>query len=339
MNDARMQVSKFHRRWFWIGLKFAIAVILFYLLASQGKLDLRAFLQVFQYPFIPVLIIGINFFAATLTAWRWYLLLVCQKVPISFFRAVQITYIGIFFNIFLPGGGLGGDALRMAYVVRASPFCRGAGILSIFTDRVVGLYSLFLFCFVSALFNITWVLNNASLFFLALAAALISLGTPLALMGIYWVLLRYPGLIHGLAKRSSWLGRGIHALLEAIHAYRQSGWRMLLLMLVSMAGQVLGIVGITLVGWSMGVHILSFQEYAFVTPWTWIANILPLTPGGMGVGEAAFDQICQWVTKSESDIAYGTIFFVWRVLYMIGSLPGLVAYLFYRNDIIALPKS
>ena len=46
----------------------------------------------------------------------------------------------------------------------------------------------------------------------------------------------------------------------------------------------------------------------FAVPLTLVVNALPLTPSGLGVGEAAFDQICRWLEPVPSGAAYSTFF-------------------------------
>ena len=43
-----------------------------------------------------------------------------------------------------------------------------------------------------------------------------------------------------------------------------------------------------------------------------IANTIPLTPGGLGIGEGAFDQVCRMLESKPSGAAYGSIFLAFR---------------------------
>jgi uncharacterized membrane protein YbhN (UPF0104 family) len=60
-------------------------------------------------------------------------------------------------------------------------------------------------------------------------------------------------------------------------------------------------------------------------------NALPLTPSGIGVGEAAFDQICRWLEPTPSGAAYSSIFFAFRVVSTLTCIPGLISLAIYRN--------
>ena len=63
-----------------------------------------------------------------LHAWRWWLLLRAQGLPLSFHWSHVVTWIGQFYNAFLLGG-IGGDAARVFYLVRDAPAQRASNIL------------------------------------------------------------------------------------------------------------------------------------------------------------------------------------------------------------------
>jgi glycosyltransferase 2 family protein len=64
-----------------------------------------------------------------------------------------------------------------------------------------------------------------------------------------------------------------------------------------------------------------------------VVNALPLTPNGIGVGEAAFDQICHWLEPLSSGSAYSSIFFAFRIVSMSICLPGLLSLFIYRKSV------
>jgi hypothetical protein len=48
----------------------------------------------------------------------------------------------------------------------------------------------------------------------------------------------------------------------------------------------------------------------------------PLTPGGLGVGEAAFARACDVLEAQRSGAAYATVFLAYRCLGFLAALPG-----------------
>jgi uncharacterized membrane protein YbhN (UPF0104 family) len=69
---------------------------------------------------------------------------------------------------------------------------------------------------------------------------------------------------------------------------------------------------------------------ALLIPMGFVANGLPLTPGGLGVGEAAFDQLFQMVGLTGGAV----VILGWRMLTLLLGLPGFAFYIFAKKQIV-----
>jgi len=76
-------------------------------------------------------------------AFRWQLLMKVQGISLSWFRVWQLVMIGMFYNLFLPGG-TGGDLVKIFYAVREAPRSKSAVFLSVVVDRLTGMFALIL---------------------------------------------------------------------------------------------------------------------------------------------------------------------------------------------------
>jgi len=76
-------------------------------------------------------------------AFRWQLLMRVQGISLSWFRVWQLVMIGMFYNLFLPGG-TGGDLVKIFYAVREAPKSKSAVFLSVVVDRLTGMFALIL---------------------------------------------------------------------------------------------------------------------------------------------------------------------------------------------------
>lgn len=76
-------------------------------------------------------------------AFRWQLLMRVQGISLSWFRVWQLVMIGMFYNLFLPGG-TGGDLVKIFYAVREAPRSKSAVFLSVVVDRLAGMFALIL---------------------------------------------------------------------------------------------------------------------------------------------------------------------------------------------------
>ena len=85
-----------------------------------------------------------QFLQVTLTGVRWKFL-IAKELNVSWYEAMRLAFIGLFANIFIPAGAVGGDVLKAA--VLASKVEKGRRIeatVSILVDRIVGIGGLFL---------------------------------------------------------------------------------------------------------------------------------------------------------------------------------------------------
>ena len=77
--------------------------------------------------------------AVLLITLRWLLLLGSQGISISYWAAVRLYFLGLFYNNFMPGSA-GGDLIRAWYVTTHTDK-KFEAVLSVFVDRVLGLVS------------------------------------------------------------------------------------------------------------------------------------------------------------------------------------------------------
>lgn len=134
--------------------------------------------------FLPGLVsVGI---ATVLQTWRWQWLLAVHGIRPSFRRTFGMYLIGLFFNLFLPGG-TGGDLVKMYYASREAPGRKAAAVLSVFMDRVVGLLALIAIAAVVGTIAFKEFWDQPSLHGLVLTLGLIVLGAFGFLAIVYFV--------------------------------------------------------------------------------------------------------------------------------------------------------
>ena len=130
----------------------AVAILaLGFLVYSTPKETFRqAIRQVSWYWVLAALVL--YFTSQTLLASRWVLLLRVQGIYVSQFQAIRLTYMGLFYNNFMPGA-VGGDLLKGWYVTRHSAeHLRVEAAVTVFVDRLVGLIGMILVAGIASLF-------------------------------------------------------------------------------------------------------------------------------------------------------------------------------------------
>lgn len=87
--------------------------------------------------------------AVVIASFRLKLIIEAQGISVTFLEAVSLTFIGYFFNNFLPTA-IGGDMAKAYYLSRKTHEKMGA-VASIFVDRLIGLITMIFMAFVALL--------------------------------------------------------------------------------------------------------------------------------------------------------------------------------------------
>ncbi|MBF0262345.1 MAG: flippase-like domain-containing protein [Magnetococcales bacterium] len=315
-------------------LKFILSTGLIVLLWHQGKLDFTALGQLSTAPWTILSVVLLSLSSYSLVSMRWVILLRSQQIPLSFSWGQRITYLGIFCNLVLPGGGMAGDAVRMAHAMRVAPKQKLEALSTLFVDRLVGLHAMLVIALVAVALQPQLVMGSVTLRFMAVMVAVFVLGLPLGALLIYR-LAKHVGRSPRFAAflTSGRLGSLTARMIEIVRLYRTARGQLSQAFLLSLGAQTMMLFALVQVALALEIGPLAPLDYVFATPWAWIANFLPLTPGGIGVGEATFDQVCRWIESSPSGAPYGTIFLMYRMLTILGSFPGLILFFFARQEV------
>lgn len=301
-------------------LRIAIGVGLLFYLGASGAINWSVFLNLAST--WPTAIEGIVLLltSSVLASWRLCLLLRPQNLHLSLWASVRLSLIGTFFNTCLPGAA-GGDIVRIYYATEGNAGRRTEVATVMLLDRFIGMFALLL-----------WPLLLTPLFpqFLAsipmLRALLWGTGSVAAAMfcGVLVCIMprvRQSRLLAWLFQHAP-LGHHAGLMFDTIAIYRHS------------VGLLLAAVALSLVIhgfliWTL-LHLVSVTNPAGMTwhmllliPLGFLANTLPITPGGLGVGEAAFNRLFAMAGfTGGAEALLG-----WRLLMLLIGLLGLCFYL------------
>ena len=258
--------------------KLALAGGLIYWLVVSGELDFRPLAGSFfgGGHLLVALLVLLNFAAQVQ---RWRLLLRAQKVAVSPGTAARLFCIGQFFSI-VSLGGVASEAARAYYIARHAPDARLAGLSTILLDVLLGLFSYLL---LGAAASVVWLARDAPMLpavaAIGLFSGLLALGIALAAALLLWP--------PGRAWLLGWLPAGWRPpLSETIRTYREAPRQVVLAMVVSGVCAVTFIAAFFAAGTTLGTP-MSWTRSFLVIPMVVLANSLPISLGGLGVGETA----------------------------------------------------
>ncbi len=252
------------------------------------------------------------FFAATVvTVVRWRLILRALGVDPGFGDAFRLTFLGLFFNLAVPGL-TGGDVVKAIYLGRSSAR-HEAAFLSVLVDRIVGVLGL-------ALLATAVVLPNRDRFreiatgLVVVEAAILAAGVVAFAGG------RRRGILRRGARRSGAFWGVIHRTAEALSALRGRPRVWAVAVVLSISNHLIASAAWVLCARAVG----DSSPPGGYLPLVLVANLLssvPIAPGGWGVGEALYGTLFE---------RYGSTFEAGVALSLTGrlvstalSLPGL----------------
>jgi uncharacterized protein (TIRG00374 family) len=221
---------------------------------------------------------------------RWWRLLRAVGCPTTWWSALRLNGLGLFFNIVVPGL-TGGDLVKAVLAAREHKD-RGAGALvSVAVDRVLGLLSMALLAAVVILLSgeVFAAIRMPVLLFVAAGI----LGAVLVSSRALRRLLRFDRLLERLP-----FGKKLKELDEAVLLYSKHPGEIALALALSYANHAVSIFGVLALGRAFGDHVLSWERYLAITPVATIVSALPVAPGGWGVGEAAYAYLFQLLGAS-----------------------------------------
>jgi uncharacterized protein (TIRG00374 family) len=214
---------------------------------------------------------------------RWRLVLRVHGLELSFWRATEISLVAHFFNSFLLGSS-GGDLMKAWYAARETHHKKTEAVVTVFVDRLIGLFSMLLFASVMMLPNLEFVSTHGTL---SAVAGLVAL--MLVACGSVVVLAFWGGLSRGVPRARVWLrklpkGEWLESCLDACRAFgRQPGFLAKSLAL-SLALNTLCVLQLLSLAEGLNLGVPPLALFVIVPIIICIAA-LPVTPSGLGLRE------------------------------------------------------
>lgn len=223
----------------------------------------------------------------TLISWRLSMLFQPQGLALPLKTSFRLTLIGLFFDIFLPGAS-GGPVAILFYATRENSGRRTQVATVVVFDRIVGLFSLLALPLIFA--PTFWPLVSRVHTLGVIVGTYAVIVT--SLLGLLLLCLGRPSGVSHFADIVGYSSLRRFALraLETVRAYRghsKTLWAALGLSLLAN----LSMVGVIAVGLRIVNPASVVWRLCLIVPIGQIANSLPITPGGLGVGEMAFNTL------------------------------------------------
>jgi len=304
-----------------------IGVGLLAYLGLSGSINWSALLGLAAAWKITLVAIVLMLLDVCVTAWRVCVLLNARHLHLSLLSSLRLTLMGNFFNVCLPGA-TGGDVMKIYYAAEGNNGRRTEVATIILLDRAVGMFALLVFPLLAApLFP--QLLGSSDILRGLLWIAALTTVSMLAGMLICSAKSVRNSRFLSAAFRKLPFGNYAERVFDTVHAYRKAPSALVAAVGISLLAHALA-VGITLLI-ALAINRAEFSwQMSVLVPLGFLANTLPLTPGGIGVGEAAFNSLfAEAGLRGGAEILLG-----WRVLMILTSSVGFIFYLQGRKRFV-----
>ncbi len=217
---------------------------------------------------------------------RWRMVLEVQGLHLPLRRATGITFVAQFFNSFLLGS-TGGDLIKAYYAARETHHKKTEAVVTVFVDRLLGLWSMLLFAALMMLPNLRLLFTHEKLGACALLILSMLVTCSVVLGVAFW-----GGLSKRFSKGRSWLrkmpkGELLERSLDSCRQFGHQPAFVLKSIMLSMSLNAVCVLQVITLAKGLGLVISPVALFVMV-PIIICISALPITPSGIGVRENLF---------------------------------------------------
>jgi len=298
-------------------IRIALATLMLFLLYRSGFLQVEKIQSSLNNPTVIISGFAIFILQFLMFTARWKLVTsLIQKI--TFPLALKLHLVGQFFNTFVPGG-VGGDVVKAIELSSATRQPKRNTIALTLLDRVVGLYSLILFSFIFLSIEMHNLSEGNHKYLMTSAGLFVIAGLCILLRK------RIRTLFYNLTQniKNAFIVNLRESLLYFFDYLDQliSTGKLKYFILISLFAQFLSILFLYIVVTSLvevpPPYILFFPLACFA----FMAMAIPITPGGIGLGQAAFFFIFKSFGDPTAEAAIVGVSLL-QLFYIVLSLPG-----------------
>jgi uncharacterized protein (TIRG00374 family) len=310
-------------------LKFLFSAGIITWLVLSGKFDFVSLIHLLQ-PSTIIVALSLTIANLILCNERWLGLLKTKSIHLSRMNAWRLTTIGSFFNFVVPGG-VGGDVIKGYYIAREHPTQRLDSVVTVAMDRLIGLYTMVLMALAVMIFNWQQVVDHQELLYIFYFLFLLGIG-----FSAFWGLV-FSQRLSGF----SWLETTLHKLphghrlfnmLKTFSAYSKNKKIFFKILFISFLAQCFSVSLFVFIASSLGYSV-PLSTYFFAVPVGFMVTAIPISPAGIGIGQAAFYYLFNLATGTTTSLG-ATAITAFQCLQFLVGLFGAWYYITMRKQLV-----
>ena len=305
-------------------IKLFFILSIFYYLFKNEYINIKELITIdlsknFFIFFLTLLLISSTYFLGAL---RWWLILKSFNYKLNLLYILKITYIGAFFNNVL-FGSYGGDLVKGYYIYKfTNNLAKPA--LTIIIDRLFGLIGLIIIGIISFIF-----FSNGDFF------KYFSINYSLLISSFFILLISIISII--LLLKSN-LFKKKDLIINYFNSFLSLAKKNILTFITCLI-----LSSIIFIAVHFGTFLISDIIYDFkigiekiylINFFTTIINTLPITPGGLGLGELAFSKANNFFSQNHDHISnIANVIILFRIINVFACLPGAIIYVLQNKKL------
>jgi len=307
-----------------VSIKVLITLALLVFLAYQMDLEVLLGILLSANPFYILLGALIQFSSMFLGVVRWQTILRNFGINSKIVPLIKITFIGYFFNLFLPSG-IGGDFFRSYYLAKQEDRGMSTTVTTTVLERSAGLCALLIIgTSFAALQDIS--VEGVRLFYVFLSMITLYL---LAILVLFhnWM---HRTISAFLIKRNlEDLEAKMELVYQGLNSLRSSKGSILKAFILSLVIQFLSVLIVWVAAQAIQIEA-PFGVFLIFVPLINLSIMVPLTINGIGLRESLFYLFFSQIgIPAETAVGLSLVTFA---LYVLTAFPGLVVYSLYKKE-------
>ncbi|MFO0924373.1 MAG: lysylphosphatidylglycerol synthase transmembrane domain-containing protein [Pirellulales bacterium] len=265
---------------------------------------------------------------------RWRLLVRALDVPFTVVDAIRLGFLGCLFNL-VSAGSVGGDLFKAIAAARKAEKKRPEVVGSVIVDRAVGLLGLVMVAAFSLQFLATESLSEKMEWIRQGAWALSAVG----IVGLGVIVFFGKWLPLSWLSKMPFVGHAFYRMAHAGLIFYGRGKLVCVMLAISLAVHSCLTLSTYWVSTSLYAESPSLREHFLVIPPAMAAGALPLTPGGLGVQEAAIQKLFEQLPNPPEHFSGLVTAAMYRLLTFVVAGVGAIYYFFGAQDLQWIRKN
>ncbi|TWT50627.1 hypothetical protein Pla22_33700 [Rubripirellula amarantea] len=277
----------------------------------------------------------VSIFAMMLSFARWCLLVRCQGIELTMLEAQRLGSI-CFLLSFVSVGSVGGDLFKAIFLAKRRPGKRVAAVASVLVDRGCGMYGLLLLVAGGLMLNPGAAASNSD------ASAAVADGSfgmeqikwaTAILIGLGTVVLAILILGgRGVDRLITWgsglpaIGKLVATIGPPLRMFHHHPIAFAVSVIMSLGVQGSLVISMYLVAKGLYTSPPALADHFIIVPIGMLASTLPITPAGIGVLEAAIDQLYKIVPAVPTNASGTLVALVFEMVKVVMAIIGTIFY-------------